>query len=214
MIKRQNNQPLSSLLGTLPKSEVIHNLETGQYMRVIMRVMGYADKEKKMMWQGESALDYHDIGKALLPIELLDYNDLFNERQRRQWREHTIRGAEVFDQFEAEHPGAEGFCEFGRMFAMYHHECYDGSGYPKGLRGNEIPTIARIGAVANTYAALRRGSFMHMPQSFENSMIYIKKHSGIWYDPEIVDAFLSESLRALSDKETERLIDVLSKKIS
>lgn len=71
-------QRLVDLMNRLSKNNILHNMETGQYMRVILRLMGRSDIETELMWQGLSPLDFHDIGKAWLPNELTDYLSLIH----------------------------------------------------------------------------------------------------------------------------------------
>ena len=68
---------LINIMNRLPKTSIWHNMETGQYMRVILRMLDMKHLEKSLMWEGLSPFDFHDIGKVLLPVELNDYRALY-----------------------------------------------------------------------------------------------------------------------------------------
>jgi HD-GYP domain-containing protein (c-di-GMP phosphodiesterase class II) len=74
---------------------------------------------------------------------------------------------------------------------LYHHERYDGKGYPKGLKGSEIPLVARIVAVADTFDAMTSRRVYRNDFSLEYTLNVIRQNKGTQFDPEIVDAFLS-----------------------
>jgi len=71
-----------------------------------------------------------------------------------------------------------------------HHERWDGSGYPRGLKGEEIPLGARILAVVDSYGAMVDERVYHIPRSHEEAVAEIRRHAGRLYDPHVVEAFL------------------------
>jgi HD-GYP domain-containing protein (c-di-GMP phosphodiesterase class II) len=93
-----------------------------------------------------------------------------------------------------------------------HHEKYDGSGYPHGLKGEEIPRVARIFAIADVFDALTCERPYKKPFTYEKSMAILEEGRGTHFDPEVLDAFntLAESIyRDIAGREDERLKDEL-----
>jgi putative two-component system response regulator len=86
--------------------------------------------------------------------------------------------------------GKESFLTLAKEIAYYHHERYDGNGYPNGLRGEEIPLSARLVTLADNYDALTSRRCYKEALPHEEVMEYIRKERGGLFDPDIVDAFL------------------------
>ena len=84
----------------------------------------------------------------------------------------------------------DGFLHHATMFAGYHHEKWDGTGYPRGLSGESIPVEGRIMAIADVYDALVSERPYKKPYSHEKAMGIIRSESGTHFDPKVVDAFL------------------------
>lgn len=190
-------EKLTNLMARLPKEGILHNMETGQYMRVILRVMGKGQMEEPLLWKGLSPFDYHDIGKILLPRELAYQDQLFSDAQRYTVMGHVDYGEQIFRQIWEEDSTAELFGKAGGNIALFHHECYDGSGYPDGRKEDEIPFLARVCAVANSFSVLRKGSSFSSSWSLEESLVALEKRSGTWFDPEIVSVFTEKTREAL-----------------
>jgi two-component system response regulator RpfG len=81
------------------------------------------------------------------------------------------------------------YMQMGAIIALTHHEKFDGTGYPQGLKGTDIPLIGRIVAVADVYDALTSERPYKKPWSIEKSLDYLKQQSGKHFDPQCVDAF-------------------------
>lgn len=95
------------------------------------------------------AATLHDIGKLALPEEVLGHTHVLDPAERREMERHTLLGAAMLAH------AAAPWMRLGALIALTHHERWDGSGYPEGLRGAEIPLAARLVAVADVYDALR-----------------------------------------------------------
>ena len=113
---------------------------------------------------------------------------------------HTTLGAETLEFVLEKHP-ANAFVRMGIEIARSHHEKWNGSGYPDGLAGDEIPFSARIMAVADVYDALRSQRCYKQAKSHQESCDIVLKGSGNYFDPEVIRAFcnVQESFRQVSE---------------
>ncbi|HEV3340300.1 MAG TPA: response regulator [Pirellulales bacterium] len=132
----------------------------------------------------------HDIGKVGIPDSVLLKPARLSEREFSLMKEHTVIGASTLDAALQQHPEAE-FLRMGRDIALTHHERWDGSGYPQGLSGRNIPLCGRIVALADVYDALTSKRVYKDP--FEHDVVrsIITAESGTHFDPDIVQAFLA-----------------------
>ena len=132
----------------------------------------------------------HDIGKVGIPDSVLLKPGQFNAAEFAVMQQHTRMGAATLEAALERYPEAR-FLKIARDIALTHHERYDGSGYPQGLQGNDIPLCGRIVAIADVYDALT-SKRVYKP-AFEHSVArsIILKESGTHFDPDLVDAFLA-----------------------
>ena len=116
-------------------------------------------------------------------------------------KQHTLLGARVLIEEEKELE-FNSFLKIGIQIARYHHENWDGTGYPDKLKGDEIPLSARIMALVDVYDALRSKRPYKEPFSHEKAVEIIKEDSGRKFDPNIVDVFLEleKEFRLISGK--------------
>ena len=121
-----------------------HILRVGKYCAAICREIGYQDMMANIIEQ-QSRL--HDVGKIHIPAEILKKPGRLTDDEMVLMREHPVFGAQII--------GMHPRLEIARVIALHHHEHWDGSGYPYGLRGTAIPLDARIVAIADVYDALR-----------------------------------------------------------
>jgi putative two-component system response regulator len=131
----------------------------------------------------------HDIGKIGIPDAVLLKPARLNDQEFEIMKRHTIIGAQTLEAALREHPEAQ-FLRMARDIALTHHENFDGTGYPQGLAGAEIPLCGRIVALADVYDALTtkrvyKDAFSHQ---VARSMILEKAES--YFDPHIVAAFV------------------------
>ncbi|OGP53841.1 MAG: hypothetical protein A2Y65_06065 [Deltaproteobacteria bacterium RBG_13_52_11] len=123
----------------------------------------------------------HDIGKVGITDHILDKNGRLTVEELEIIREHPRVGAEVVGHIKQLQPIVPGI--------KYHHEHYDGSGYPEGLQGEEIPFIARIIAVADTYDAIINERSYHKGKSKSEAVAEITGNTGTQFDPQVVEVF-------------------------
>ena len=112
-----------------------------------------------------------------------------DEQEFEVMKQHTVIGGQTLDSLAATHPEAR-FLLLARDIAWTHHERYDGSGYPRGLKGHEIPLCGRIVAVADVYDALTSRRVYKEAYSHEMAKSVICDGRGLHFDPDVVDAFL------------------------
>ncbi|MBN1942036.1 MAG: HD domain-containing protein [Phycisphaerae bacterium] len=132
----------------------------------------------------------HDIGKVGTRDAILLKNGRLDEDEYEVMKQHAMLGGDTLRWAEAR-LGTNSFLQFAREIAYYHHEKWDGSGYPFGLKGEEIPISARLMAVADVYDALRSERCYKKALSHEEARDLIAGGTGSHFDPAVVEAFLN-----------------------
>ena len=132
----------------------------------------------------------HDIGKVGTPDALLLKPGELTKDEFKIIKRHTLMGANAIKAIELQIEG-KSFLAMGREIAFNHHEKWDGSGYPRGLKGEAIPLSARIVALADVYDALTTKRFYKEAYSHDKAKKLIIELKGKHFDPEIVNAFLA-----------------------
>lgn len=132
----------------------------------------------------------HDIGKVAIPDGILLKPGKLTHEEFEVIKKHSILGGDVLADIEAQ-IGVQTFLTLGKEIAYYHHEKWNGTGYPKGLKGTEIPLSARIVSIADVYDALTsqriyKNAFSHKKAK---EVITIERERS--FDPDVVDCFLS-----------------------
>ena len=134
----------------------------------------------------ESASKLHDIGKMAISDKILQKEGHLTEHERRIMMSHTTVGVETLRKIYSDNTD-NGFIRMAMDIAYYHHEKWDGTGYPCGLKGTEIPLAARIMAVVDAYDALVNERSYKPPYSHIGSINIIKGEAGKSFDPDVVD---------------------------
>ena len=142
----------------------------------------------------------HDIGKVGIPDRILLKPGKLTEKEFEIMKKHSAIGGETL-KAAGEEAGEGSFLAMGRDIAFSHHEKWDGSGYPYGLKGEEIPLASRIVAVGDVYDALTSRRPYKEPFSHEKSMAIIMKGRGSHFDPDVVDAFLASEAEIIAIRE-------------
>ncbi len=132
----------------------------------------------------------HDIGKVGTPDALLLKPGELTEEEFDVIKRHTLMGGNALKAIEFQIEG-KSFLAMGKEIAYNHHEKWDGSGYPRGLKGEQIPLSARIIAVADVYDALTTKRFYKEAYSHAKAKSMIMRLKGQHFDPEIVEAFVA-----------------------
>ncbi|MEJ2246553.1 MAG: HD domain-containing phosphohydrolase [Acidobacteriota bacterium] len=131
----------------------------------------------------------HDIGKAAIPDSILIKRGCLTDEEFKIMKTHADHGARTLETVIEKYPDSH-LLNMGISISRHHHEKWDGSGYPQGLSGEDIPLAARIMAVADVYDALSSVRCYKPAFSHEYSSEVIMQRSGSHFDPEIVDAFV------------------------
>ncbi len=126
----------------------------------------------------------HDIGNIAIPEELLQKEGRLTEMEFEQVKTHTTVGYELARKLQS-------LPEAARRVILYHHERWDGTGYPEGLKGEEIPLLARIVALADTYDVMRSvRPYRKEPMSHEEALFQIAQLAGKAFDPRLTEVFV------------------------
>lgn len=131
----------------------------------------------------------HDIGKITIPDSILKKPGRLTDEEFEIIKRHTVNGKMLLEKSLGDLEDA-AFLNIAKGVAAYHHECWDGSGYPYGLRGAEIPLAARIMTIADFFDAIVSKRCYKEAMSFDEAFDLIKQQRGKKFDPVITDAFL------------------------
>lgn len=161
-----------------------HSLLVSRYVLLLTHSLGINDRE--FVHQMVRGAVLHDIGKIGVPRHILGKKGPLTQSEKMAVRLHPLLGYELAREFD--------FLEKPARIILFHHEKYDGSGYPFGLRKNEIPLEARIFAVADAVDAITSDRDYSRARSLTEAEREVKKGKGKHFDPDVVDAFLSVPL--------------------
>ena len=156
-----------------------HSNRVAEYTRMIAEEMGFEGEELDRIYY--VAL-LHDCGKIGVPDSILTKPGSLTDEEFEKIKSHTVNGGEILDRFKSLNNVGEG--------AMYHHERYDGKGYPKGLKGEDIPLIARMICVADSFDAMNSNRVYRKKLTREAVLNEIENNKGTQFDPEIADILL------------------------
>lgn len=159
-----------------------HVVRMARYSNIVAAELGL---DKEFCTDVELAAPMHDIGKIGIPDEILRKPGRHTPEETRVMQEHTVIGHEILKDSPSR------YLQLGAIIALAHHEKWDGSGYPHGLSGEDIPLAARIVALADVYDALTSKRPYKEAWSADRAVEYIKDQSGKHFDPRCVKAFLT-----------------------
>lgn len=148
----------------------------------------------------------HDIGKVGIPDNILLKPGRLTEEEFEVMKTHTTIGAETLDASLAQNPDAS-YLRIARDIALTHHERFDGTGYPAGLAGEDIPLCGRIVAVADVYDALTTKRVYKDAFSHDVARSIIVAGKGVHFDPALVDCFLRNEQRFIEIHEQFQDVD-------
>lgn len=143
----------------------------------------------EFLYNLQRAVPLHDIGKVAIPDQILMHPGRLSPEQMAIMRTHTVVGANTIETLIHNAPGVS-FLAMAAQIARYHHERWDGAGYPVGLRGHAIPLAARITAIADVYDALTTKRVYKDAFPHDEAVRIIADGAGTQFDPAVVAAFL------------------------
>jgi putative two-component system response regulator len=131
----------------------------------------------------------HDVGKIAIPDEILLKPGKLTDEEYEKIKEHTVVGEQIIEKVRG-HTTDHAFLDYAGTFVSAHHEKWDGTGYPKGLKGEEIPLLGRVMAIIDVYDALVNERPYKKAFSHQEAVEIIKDSGGSHFDPELVTIFL------------------------
>ena len=161
----------------------LHVIRMSHYARLLALAAGWSPAAADEMLH---AAPMHDIGKIGIPDQVLLKRAELDGKEWETMREHPWIGAQIIGEHDS------SLLQMARQIAYTHHERWDGSGYPQGLRGEQIPECGRIVAVADVFDALSSHR-PYKPAWPEDKVLgYLREQSGIKFEPRLVNLFLEQ----------------------
>jgi len=162
-------------------SQGAHIHRMAAYSRVLANKLGWSAEHCEVI---ELAAAMHDTGKIGIPDEILKNTRMLSAEESKIMQSHTEIGFEILRQSEAP------LFQLAAQIALYHHERWDGSGYPMGLAGEAIPESARIVAVADVFDALSMRRSYKEAWPLNQVLKFLQDSAGAHFEPRIVQAFM------------------------
>jgi two-component system response regulator RpfG len=167
----------------------LHLQRMAKYSALIARGHGLSPEQQEAI---ELAAPMHDLGKIGVPDRILQSSRKLPEQDMEIMKSHTVIGYELLKESGSE------FLQMGAIIALGHHEKYDGTGYPNGLKGEAIPLESRIVALADVYDALTSiRPYKHAWQT-DQAFTWMREQSGRHFDPELLEVLLRSRAEILA----------------
>jgi putative two-component system response regulator len=156
-------------------------VRVGSYCRVLAEALGMGRDVAEMLFLTSPL---HDIGKIGIPDRILQKPGRLTDEEWEVMKTHTTIGAELLSGSSSE------FMKMARLIALTHHEKWDGSGYPKGLKETQIPLVGRICGLCDVFDALMTARPYKGAWKLDQTIEEIKDGRGKHFDPKLVDSFI------------------------
>jgi putative two-component system response regulator len=166
----------------------LHIVRVGYFSKMLGLAFGFSESRADLLMHASMM---HDVGKIGIPDQVLLKPGKLTPEEFEAIKKHPEIGAEIIGEHEAE------LLVMAREVALTHHEKWDGSGYPRGLKGQEIPVVGRIVAVADVFDALTTWRPYKQPWPVDQAFDLIRDNAGTQFDPEVVQLFLEHRLDVL-----------------
>jgi two-component system response regulator RpfG len=160
-----------------------HVVRMAKYSRIIAEQLGFSKDDADVI---EMAAPMHDIGKIGIRDDILLKPGKLTHEEFEIMKQHTVIGYDILKDSPSK------YLQMGGVIALCHHEKFDGTGYPYGKKGTEIPIEARIVAVADVYDALVSERPYKNAWSIDAALDYMESHSGKHFDPDALHAFIEQ----------------------
>lgn len=158
----------------------LHVIRMSHVAKILAIAAGYSEEAANEIFH---AAPMHDVGKIGIPDAILQKPGKLTEEEFAVMRQHPVIGAKIL----GDHPA--GLLKLAASIALNHHEKWDGSGYPRGLKGEEIPLSARIVAIADVFDALVNTRPYKAAWPVEKAVALLDEQSGKHFDPQLVELF-------------------------
>lgn len=171
-----------------------HVKRTCLYVELLVKAMQHTQRYQQILTQKYvenlcNAAYLHDIGKIKVSDAILQKPGKLTTEEYEKMKEHACNGGEIIRSI-LEGIEDEEYIDIAWKVSTYHHEKWDGTGYPEGLKGEEIPLSARIMAIADVFDALTSKRCYKQAMDLEEAYIVMKEMSGTYFDPDILNVFL------------------------
>ena len=172
-----------------------HSSRVSAFSVLIGEKLGLSDEEINSLRLGGL---FHDVGKFGIPTSIINKDSKLTDDEYSKMKTHTLIGTEILS--------SSAMFKNILPIVEHHHEKYDGNGYPSNLKGNDIPYLARIIAIADSFDAMTSKRTYNTPMSIEDVKAELKRCSGTQFDPSLVDVFLD-----ILDNNYDEIIDIQSR---
>ena len=202
---------LADLVESRDKCTGDHIRKTAAYTEIILKQMKedgiYADiLTDEYIADVIHSAPLHDIGKIHVPDSILNKPGRLTDEEFNQMRSHTSAGEDIIERAIDSVGEDSGYLREAKNLARYHHEKWNGKGYPTGLAGEDIPLSARVMAVADVFDALVSRRSYKEPFSIDKAIDIIRSDAGTHFDAKVVEAFLhaEPQIRAVAESNMEK----------
>lgn len=192
---------IAEILGFLSTEEIQHMLRVGILVDRFTEKLQSSGLMNECIGEYKffgSAAFYHDIGKAWIPQSILTKPDRLTDPEKRIMRNHPIFAQKLFEQIKL--GCISGIPEYliptARDSATFHHEWWNGNGYPYGIKQYEIPFVARITSICDAYDAMTGNRVYRKGHSHDYACRELDKCAGIQFDPDLVEIFFNAGIDA------------------
>lgn len=182
--KSVKSRTLQIIINTLYEKSEQNNLHSKAVSKICKRIGQAMEMSKEKISELEILGEIHDIGKIAVNQIILNKIEPLNSQEWEEIRKHPQIGYHIVS--------SSGDLAFLGESILAHQEWYDGSGYPKGLKGEEIPLMARILSIADAYDAMVSYRSYRKTRTKDEAIEEIEKYSGSQFDPQLVEIFVSE----------------------
>lgn len=184
-LHRSEEQWVASMLvaANFKDDETREHIERmSQYTETLLRAVSNDSEQARMT---RLAGKLHDIGKLGIPDNILFKVGALSADETEVMHRHTIIGHDILANVESE------VASLAATIALNHHERWDGGGYPQGLSGNDIPEVARMAAIADTFDALTTNRIYRKAYSIPKALTMMRSEEGRQFDPDLLDMFFA-----------------------
>ncbi len=175
-----------------------HIIRMSQYCKVLALALGMDEQHAELLRQ---AAPMHDVGKIGIPDAVLLKPGKLTDDEFDQMKQHAVIGAQILEN------SSSPLIQLAHVLAIEHHEKWDGTGYPNGLKGNEISLEGRIVAIADVFDALTSKRPYKEPWSIEQTIKHMQQQAGKHFDPQLITLFIEkiDAIVAIKNAHQERI---------